>query len=78
MKFHFEFTNLVGLLSLVGTVLGLAIAGTLYPSDPLLAIPFVFIGVGSIIMFVAFLYNYLKYAVYVMPAENFEDDDKKE
>jgi hypothetical protein len=74
----FEYTNLVGLLSVLGTVLGLAIAGSLYPSNVPLAALFALIGIGSMILFILFLYNFYRYAVYVMPAENFEEDEKKE
>ncbi len=76
----FEYTKLVGLLAILGTVLGLTIAGSLYPSNVPLAALFAMIGIGSLLLFVAFLYNYLKYAVYVMPAENFdlEDEELKE
>lgn len=74
----FEYTNLVGLLSVLGTVLGLAIAGSLYPSNVPLAALFALIGIGSMILFILFLYNFYRYAVYVMPTENFEEDEKKE
>ena len=75
---EFEYTKLVGLLSILGTVLGIIMVGSLYPSNVPLAALFTLIGIGSLILFIAFLYNYLKYGIYVMPAENFEDDEKKE
>ena len=75
---EFEYTKLVGLLSILGTVLGLVMAGSLYPSNVPLAALFALLCIGSLIIFIAFLYNYLRYAVYVMPAENFEDEDFKE
>jgi predicted exporter len=75
---EFEYTKLVGLLSILGTVLGVIMVGSLYPSNVPLAALFALIGIGSMILFVAFLYNYLKYGIYVMPAENFEDEENKE
>ncbi len=75
---EFEYTKLVGLLAILGTVIGLTMAGSLYPSNVPLAAFFALICIGSLIIFIAFLYNYLKYAVYVMPAENFDDEDFKE
>ena len=75
---EFEYTKLVGLLAILGTVLGIIMVGSLYPSNVPLAALFAFIGIGSMILFIAFLYNYLKYGIYVMPAENFEDEDLKE
>lgn len=75
---EFEYTKLVGLLAILGTVLGIIMVGSLYPSNVPLAALFALIGIGSMILFVAFLYNYLKYGIYVMPAENFEDEEKKE
>ena len=74
----FEYTNLVALLSVLGTVLGMIMAGSLYPSNVPLAALFALIGIGSMILFIAFLYNFLKYGVYVMPAEHFEDEENKE
>jgi|WetSurMetagenome_2_1015567.scaffolds.fasta_scaffold925806_1 hypothetical protein len=75
---EFEYTKLVGLLSILGTVLGIIMVGSLYPSNVPLAALFALIGIGSMILFIAFLYNYLKYGIYIMPAENFEDEEKKE
>lgn len=74
----FEYTNLVGLLAVLGTVLGIVMVGTLYPSNVPLAALFALIGIGSLVLFIAFLYNFLMYREYVMPAENFEDEEKKE
>jgi hypothetical protein len=75
---EFEYTKLVGLLAILGTVLGIIMVGSLYPSNVPLAALFALIGIGSMILFIAFLYNYLKYGIYVMPAENFEDEEMKE
>ena len=75
---NFEYTKLVGLLAILGTVLGIIMTGSLYPSNVPLAALFALIGIGSLILFIAFLYNYLKYGIYVMPAENFEDEETKE
>lgn len=75
---NFEYTKLVGLLAILGTVLGIIMTGSLYPSNVPLAALFALIGIGSLILFIAFLYNYLKYGIYVMPAENFEDEEIKE
>ena len=78
MSFHFEYSKLVGLLAILGTVLGFTFGATLYTWNLLVAILCVLIGIGSLALFIAFLYNYIKYAVYDMPAEHFMDDEPKE
>lgn len=76
MRMKLEFNNLVGLLSMVGTVAGMVLAGTFYPYNPLYALPFVLLAVISFITFVAFLYHFLKYAQYVFVYD--EDPEAEE
>lgn len=74
----FEFTNLVGLLSMVGTVVGAVLAGAIFNYNALLAVPFVLLAIFSFIMFVGFLYHYIKYAQYYIPVKNLPDEDENE
>ena len=74
----FEFTNLVGLLSMVGTVIGLVFAGATVENNVLIALPFVLLAIVSFIVFVGFLYHYVKYARYYIPVDNLPDDEELE
>lgn len=59
-----RYTNLVGLLSLIGTVAGLILIGIFYPVYPLLAIPFGLLAIISFVIFVKFVIHFLKYSPY--------------
>ncbi len=73
----FELTNLVGLLSLVGTIIGMVLTGALYDYNFLLALPFALLAIVSFVTFVAFLYNFIKHAQYILveEPENEEPED---
>lgn len=74
----FEFNNFVGLMSVTGTVAGMVLAGAAMEYNALIAIPFIVLAIVSFIIFVAFLYHYLKYAEYYIPIDNLppEEDNK--
>jgi MFS family permease len=74
---RFELTNLIGLLSMIGTVIGMVLAGALYDYNYLLALPFVLLAIVCFIVFVAYLYNFIKHARYVFVEEP-ESEDRKE
>jgi ABC-type polysaccharide/polyol phosphate export permease len=74
----FEFTKLVGFLAMIGTVIGLVLAGSLYDYNPLLAVPFMVMALVSFIMFAGFLYHFFRYAEYYIPVENLPDEEEKE
>jgi uncharacterized membrane protein len=74
----FEFTNLVGLLSMVGTVLGLVIAGSTIEQNLLIAVPFILLAIVSFVVFVGFLYHFIRYAQYYIPIENLPDEEDTE
>jgi len=75
----FEFTKLVGFLAMVGTVFGIVMAGSLYDYSPFLAVPFVLLAIFSFLMFVGFLYHFIRYAEYYIPVENLPElEEEKE
>jgi hypothetical protein len=74
----FVFNKLVGLLSMVGTVAGLVLGGTTLKSNTLLAAAFFLLAIFCFVMFVGFLYNFIRYAQYEMPYENVQDEIEKE
>jgi len=71
----FEFTKLVGLLSMLGTITGLVMGGATIGYSIFLAALFFFLAVVSFLVFVAFIYNFIMYAQYEMPLDNFEEED---
>lgn len=75
MAMKFEFTKLVGLLSMLGTIIGLVMGGATIEYNIFLAALFFLLAVVSFLVFVAFIYNFIMYAQYEMPAKNFEDDE---
>jgi uncharacterized membrane protein YesL len=74
----FEYTKLVGLLAMIGTVVGLVGGGATVTSNVFVGAAFFLLAVVSFIMFVAFLYNFIRYARYEMPYENVKDEMEKE
>ncbi len=74
----FEFTNLVGLLSMVGTVIGLVMAGSTIENSVLIAVLFILLAIVSFVVFVGFLYHFVKYAQYYIPIENLPDEEEAE
>lgn len=77
MRMRFELTNLVGLLSMLGTVAGMALAGALYEYNYLFALPFALLAIVSFITFAAYLYNFIKHAHYIL-AEEPESEEPEE
>ena len=73
MAFRLKYTNLVGLLALLGTVAGLIGTGILYPVSPLAALPFVLLAIGSFILFVLFVYHF----VFHSPIGEVPDDEAR-
>ncbi len=73
----FELTNLVGLLSMLGTVIGMVLAGSLYSQNHLWALLFALLAFVSFITFVAYLYNFIRHARYVL-AEEPESEEPEE
>jgi MFS family permease len=74
---RFELTNLVGLLSMLGTIIGMVLAGALYDYNYLYALPFALLAVVCFITFVAYLYNFIKNARYIL-AEEPESEEQNE
>jgi hypothetical protein len=68
-----KYTNLLGLLAILGTVTGLVGIGIFYPIHPLLAIPFGILALGSFILFVKFVYNF----IYYHPLGEIPDDEAR-
>jgi hypothetical protein len=68
-----KYTNLLGLLAILGTVAGLVGIGVLYPVNPLLTIPFGLLAVGCLVLFVKFVYNF----IYYHPLGEIPDDEAK-
>lgn len=57
-------TNFTGLLALVGTVAGFALAGIFYSEGSWLAVPFLIAGSVSFLLVIRYIYNFLKYSPY--------------
>jgi ABC-type iron transport system FetAB permease component len=74
----FEFNNFVGLVSMAGTVAGMVLAGATMEYSVFVAIPFIVLAIVSFIIFVAFLYHYIKYAEYYIPVDNLPEDEESE
>ena len=74
---RFELTNLVGLLSMLGTITGMVLAGALYDYNYLYALPFALLAFVCFITFVAFLYNFIKNAYFILTEEP-ESEETKE
>lgn len=68
-----KYTNLVGLLTLLGTVAGLVATGIVYPINPYAAIPFALLAIVSFVLFVKFVYNFLTYS----PSGYIPDEEAK-
>ncbi len=68
-----KYTNLLGLLAILGTVAGLVGIGLSYPINPLLAIPFALLALCSFVIFVKFVYHFL----YYHPLGEIPDDEAK-
>jgi hypothetical protein len=73
MRFKLRYTNFIGLASLLGTVAGLVAAGIVYPINPYAAIPFALLAIVSLVVFVLFVYNFIRYS----PAGDVPDDEAK-
>ncbi len=65
----FELTNLIGLLSMLGTIAGMVLAGALYEYNYLWALPFALLAIVCFVVFVAYLYNFIKNARYILAEE---------
>jgi MFS family permease len=74
---RFELTNLVGLLSMFGTVAGMVLAGALYEYNYLFALPFALLAIVCFIIFVAYLYNFIKQAYYILAEEPESEEPNK-
>jgi hypothetical protein len=68
-----KYTNLLGLLAILGTVTGLVGIGICYPIQPLLAIPFAVLALGSIALFVKFVHHF----IYYHPLGEVPDDEAR-
>jgi hypothetical protein len=69
-------SKLTGLLSMVGTILGLVLGGATLEYNILVSAIFFLAALVSLAIFAAFLYNFLKYAQYEMPLENVLDEEE--
>ncbi len=54
-----KYTNLTGLLAILGFVAALIAIGILYPINPLLAIPFALLAFASAAVFLIFVRHYI-------------------
>jgi hypothetical protein len=68
-----KYTNFLALLTIIGTVTGLVGIGIFYPIHPLLAVPFAILALGSFIIFVKFVYNF----IYYHPLGEIPDEEAK-
>jgi hypothetical protein len=59
-----RYTNLVGLLSLLGTIGGLVFAGIYYPSSAFISAVFILMAIVSFYIFLKFIYHFIKYSPY--------------
>jgi len=75
---QFVTSKLAGLLSLIGTVVGLVFGGATVQSSGLAGALFFILAAVSFIVFVLFLYNFIRYAQYEMPLDNVQDKIENE
>ena len=75
---QFEFNKFVGLISLIGTVVGAVMGGATVSSNIFIGAAFFLLAIVSLIMFVGFLYHFIRYAEYEMPVENVQNDTEEE
>ena len=75
---QFEFNKFVGLVSLIGTVLGAVVGGATVSTNVFIGAAFFLLAIVSFILFVAFLYHFIRYAEYEMPLENVQDEIEEE
>jgi zinc transporter ZupT len=68
-----RYTNLLGLLAIIGTVTGLVGIGIFYPINPLLAIPFALLALCSLVIFVKFVHHF----IYYHPLGEIPDEEAK-
>jgi uncharacterized membrane protein YfcA len=68
-----KYTNLLGLLAILGTVTGLVGMGIFFPVHPLLAVPFAALALGSLVVFVKFVYHF----IYYHPLGEIPDDEAR-
>jgi hypothetical protein len=69
-----KYTNFLGLLAIIGTVIGLVAIGILIPIHPLLAVPFALLAIVCLVIFVKFVYHF----VYHSPIGEVPDDEAKD
>lgn len=75
---QFMYSKLMGLLSLIGTIVGLVFGGATVQSNVFIGTAFFLLTAVSFISFIAFLYHFIRYAQYEMPLENVQDEMEKE
>jgi uncharacterized membrane protein YesL len=78
VRMQFIYSKLVGLLSLIGTIVGLVFGGATVQSNALVGALFFLLAAVAFIVFVAFLYNFIRYAQYEMPLDNVQDEIESE
>lgn len=78
VRMQFVQSKLAGLLSMVGTVVGLVLGGATVQSNVFVGAAFFLLAAVSFVIFVAFLYHFIRYAQYEMPYENVQDEIEKE
>lgn len=78
VRMQFIYSKLVGLLSLIGTIVGLVFGGATVQSNTLMGAAFFLLAAASFIVFVVFLYNFIRYAQYEMPLDNVQDEIESE
>jgi len=75
---QFELNKFVGLIALIGTVVGAVMGGTTVSTNVFIGAAFFLLAIVSFILFVAFLYHFIRYAEYEMPVENVQDEIEEE
>ncbi len=78
VRMQFVQSKLAGLLSLIGTIIGLVFGGATVQSNALIGALFFLLAAVSFIVFVLFLYNFIRYAQYEMPLDNVQDEIESE
>ena len=68
-----KYTNLLGLLAILGTVTGLVGIGIFYPVNPLFAVPFGLLALGCFMLFVKYVHHF----IYYHPLGEIPDEEAK-
>jgi hypothetical protein len=69
MKLDIKYTNLLGLIALMGAVAGIIVSGSLFVMNPWYAVPFIALAVVSACVFALYIYHFMTYGSTIQISE---------